>query len=345
MEELYSIYYNPKSGLLSPYKLYLKLKKKVPLRKIEEFVKKQEVWQTKQPRIKPQFNHIHVYSRNHLWQIDLVDFSKFSHWNRGYKYLLCAIDVYSRKSFVVPLKRKSDAHLGMGIILMKTKPVLIQSDNGTEFISKEFQHVLDKHDVRHVTVIAGDHNRQSIVERFNRTLESMIARYQNSRNTNKYIDVLEDIVHNYNHTFHQSIQDIPERKFLMNPNSGVVLTNHFKFPNDIQVGDYVRILKEKKQFQKGYADNFSRQIYHVIQGNGYTFSLQDENGHGLNRKYKYYELSKVTNVEKYLNRQADREKPLTNQQKRNRREIEELLEHTVEPLQKKRKIISRNLFS
>jgi hypothetical protein len=211
---------------------------------------------------------------------------------------------------------------------------------GNKFISKEFQHVLDKHDVRHVTVIAGDHNRQSIVERFNRTLESTIAKYQNSRNTNKYIDVLDDIVHNYNHTFHQSIQDIPERKFLMNPNSGVVLTNHFKFPNDIQVGDYVRILKEKKQFQKGYADNFSRQIYHVIQGNGYTLSLQDENGHGLDRKYKYYELSKVTNVEKYLNRQADREKPLTNQQKRNRREIEELLEHTVEPLEKKRKIIS-----
>ena len=42
MEELYSIYYNPKSGLLSPYKLYLKLKRKVPLRKIEAFVKKQD---------------------------------------------------------------------------------------------------------------------------------------------------------------------------------------------------------------------------------------------------------------------------------------------------------------
>jgi glycogen debranching enzyme len=97
----------------------------------------------------------------------------------------------------------------------------------------------------------------------------------------------------------------------MNPNSGVILTNHFKFPNDIKVGDYVRILKEQKQFQKGYADNFSRQIYHVIQGNGYTFSLQDENKHRLDRKYKYHELRKVTKVEKYLNRQTDREKPLT----------------------------------
>ena len=148
----------------------------------------------------------------------------------------------------------------------------------------------------------------------------MIAKYQDLRNTNVYIDVLEDIVHNYNHTFHQSIQDILERKCLMDPKSGAVLTNHFKFPNDIQVGDYVRILIEKKQFQKGYADNFSKQIYHVIQGNGYTFSLQDESGHRLDKKYKYHELRKVTKVEKYLNRQTDREKSLTNQQKRNRRD-------------------------
>ncbi len=73
MEELYSIYYNPKSGLLSHYKLYLKLNKKVPLKKIEAFVKKQEVWQMKQRRIKPQFNHINVYSRNHLFQILLLE--------------------------------------------------------------------------------------------------------------------------------------------------------------------------------------------------------------------------------------------------------------------------------
>ena len=35
--------------------------------------------------------------------------------------------------------------------------------------------------VRHVTVIADDHNRQSIVERFNQTLESTIAKHQSSR--------------------------------------------------------------------------------------------------------------------------------------------------------------------
>ncbi len=130
----------------------------------------------------------------------------------------------------------------------------------------------------------------------------------------------------------------------MNSSSDVVSSNHFKYPNDIQVGDYVRILKGKKQFQKGYADNCSRHIYHVVLGNGYTFNHQDENRYKLDKKYKYYELHNVSKVEKYFNRQTDREKPLKNQQKRNRREIEELLEHTIEPIQKKYKIISRNLF-
>lgn len=39
------------------------------------------------------------------------------------------------------------------------------------------------------------------------------------------------------------------------------------------------------------------------------------------------------------------DKPLKNHQKRNKREIEELLEHTLEPVQKKRKSSPRNLFS
>lgn len=54
------MYYNTKNALLSPYKLYLKLNKKVPLKRIKDFVKKQDVWQVKQPKIKTHFNHIHA---------------------------------------------------------------------------------------------------------------------------------------------------------------------------------------------------------------------------------------------------------------------------------------------
>jgi transposase InsO family protein len=141
-----------------------------------------------------------VYSVNDQWQIDLFDFSKYSHWNSGYKYLLCVVDVFSRKAFVAALKRKSDTTDAMSKILVKDTPILIQSDNGTEFLNKSFQRLLKSMNVRHITVDVGNHKRQGIVERFNRTIALLISRYQESRNTNRYIDVLDDLVYNFNHT-------------------------------------------------------------------------------------------------------------------------------------------------
>ena len=106
MEELTELYYNPKMGLVSPYKLYLKLDKRIPLKTIEEFVKKQEIYQRKLQRNRSkQFKPIVAYSRNDQWQIDLFDFSRYSHWNSGYKYLLCCVDVFSRKAFVSAIKK------------------------------------------------------------------------------------------------------------------------------------------------------------------------------------------------------------------------------------------------
>ena len=115
MNALVELYYNPKIGLTSPYKLYIKLKKLIPLKTIEEFVKNQESYQIKLQRNRQKsFKPMVVYSANDQWQIDLFDFSKYSHWNSGYKFLQCAVDVFSRKAFVAALKRKSDTPEAMG---------------------------------------------------------------------------------------------------------------------------------------------------------------------------------------------------------------------------------------
>jgi transposase InsO family protein len=173
---------------------------------IKRFLEQQEVYQLyKESRRRPAFSPITVYSVNDQWQVDLIDLSKYARWNAGYKYLLCAIDVFSRKSFVVAMKRKSDTTDAMKLILDVQKPILIQSDNGTEFLNNSFQSLLQAKGVRHVTVNVGDHNRQGLIERFNRIIENSISRYQESRKSNRYIDVLEDIVFNYNHTYHRSV--------------------------------------------------------------------------------------------------------------------------------------------
>jgi hypothetical protein len=50
-----------------------------------------------------------------------------------------------------------------------------------------------------------------VAERFNRTLKLMIEKYLTSKNTNRWIDKLQDFVQNYNSSFHSSISKIPEQ--------------------------------------------------------------------------------------------------------------------------------------
>ena len=54
------------------------------------------------------FNKRKVYSqfKDNIWGVDLADMQSLSRKNKGIKYLLCAIDFYSKYAFVIPLKDK-----------------------------------------------------------------------------------------------------------------------------------------------------------------------------------------------------------------------------------------------
>ena len=54
------------------------------------------------------FNKRKVYSqfRDNIWEVDLADMQSLSKKNKGIKYLLCAIDLFSKYAFAVPLKDK-----------------------------------------------------------------------------------------------------------------------------------------------------------------------------------------------------------------------------------------------
>jgi hypothetical protein len=65
-------------------------------------------------------------------------------------------------------------------------------------------------------------------------------------------------------------------KYLKNPSSGSMKVKAIK--HSINVGDHVRILKEKQTFQKGYEPKYSSAIYTVVSGNGYSYSIADDEG-------------------------------------------------------------------
>ena len=49
-----------------------------------------------------------VYSsfKDNIWGVDLANMQSLSKFNKGFKYLLCAIDLFSKYAWVVPIKDK-----------------------------------------------------------------------------------------------------------------------------------------------------------------------------------------------------------------------------------------------
>ena len=94
-----------------------------------------------------------------------------------------------------------------------------------------------------------------VAERFSRTLKNKIYKYMTLISKNVYIDRPDDIVNEYNNTYHRTIK--------MKPIDGKDNTyiNTDKELNDkdpkFKVGDHVRISKYKKIFPKDYTPNWS----------------------------------------------------------------------------------------
>ena len=49
---------------------------------------------------------VYLSFRDNIWGADLADMQSLSKYNKGIKYLLCAIDLFSKYAWVVPLKDK-----------------------------------------------------------------------------------------------------------------------------------------------------------------------------------------------------------------------------------------------
>ena len=98
-----------------------------------------------------------------------------------------------------------------------------------------------------------------VAERFVRTLKSKIYKYMTSISKNVYIDKLNDIVDEYNNTYHTTIKMKPiDVKGNMYINADREINN--KDPK-FKVGDHVRISKYKNIFAKGYMPNWSEEVF------------------------------------------------------------------------------------
>lgn len=310
-------YYNPKQpgsfGGVKALHQNLNSKKKVARLKVEKWLSSQDTYTLHKP-VRHRFprRRIVVGGIDHQWQADLVDLAGLSKQNDGFKYLLTCIDVFSKYAWVVPLRDKTGKSLVLAfenIFQQGRKPRALQTDKGGEFTNRPFQTFLKENEVSFFTTQNED-IKASIVERFNRTLKTRMWRYFTRNNTSRYLDVLKDLVHAYNKSFHRSIKMTPLQ--VNNDNSEQVWQNLYGVSNEtlpkrklkFQPGDRVRISKVRRTFKKGYLPNWSEELFTVVRHLPHSippvYILMDDQGDVLEGTFYAEELQKVASKEVYL---------------------------------------------
>ena len=150
------------------------------------------------------FNKRKVYSQFEENIVDLVDMQSLSRKNKGIKYLLCAIDLFSKYVFVIPLKDKKGISIvnAFNKIIKQSnrKPNKIWVDQGGEFYNNVLKKWLSDNDI--IMYSTYNKSKSVIAERFIRTLKNVLYKHMTATGKNVYYDVLDDVVNKYNNTKH-----------------------------------------------------------------------------------------------------------------------------------------------
>ena len=164
--------------------------------------------------------------------------------NKGIKYLLCVIDLYSKYAFVIPLKDKKGISIFNAfdkiIKQSETKPNKIWVDQGSEFYNNYFKKWLSDNNI--IMYSTYNEGKSVVAERFIRTLKNKLYEHMTATGKNIYYDVLDDVVNEYNNAKHDTIKMKP---IDVGDNKRVYIDEHNEKDSRFKVGDRVRISKFK----------------------------------------------------------------------------------------------------
>ncbi|GFX27156.1 uncharacterized transposon-derived protein F54H12.3 [Trichonephila clavipes] len=240
-QDLAAFYENPEvpNSFGGVEALHRSVKGKYSKKDVKHWLSQKDAYTLHKPvRHKFQRNRVFVSDIDRQFQADLVDMQSLAEFNKGYKYLLTCIDLFSKFAWAVPLKDKfgKSVKSGLEIIFKERKPKVLQTD----------------------AVI-------------------------------------------YNHSYHRSIKMEPvsvsrhNRKQVLKNLYGGLRNEKPKAPR-FKIGDIVRINKQKLHFEKGYEQNWRRElfiVFEIVQRIPIVYRLKDLQGEEIKGTYYEAELQKV----------------------------------------------------
>ena len=264
------------------------------------------------PRRRIIVNHI-----DEIFAADLVEMQKFAKLNKGYRYLLTCIDIFSKFSWVIPLKDKKGITIKNALekIFNKRKPKFLWTDNGKEFYNKQVQDLLNENNIKLYSTNNSE-IKSAVIERFNRTFKNMMYKKFTENNNTIFYNILDELVNNYNNKHHSTIKMSPiegSKKINERKIKNIYNFEKTKKPGKFKIGDRVRLSLEKNIFEKGYETNWTQEIfviYDIKYSNVPYYYLKDLNNQKLQGTFYEQELQKTKQdlytIEKILKTNKDK---------------------------------------
>lgn len=240
-------------------------------------------------------------------QTDLAEMGALSRSNQGFRYILIAIDVLSKRLFAIPVKTKKaeDMLEAFKILLdqMPFKPIRIYSDLGTEYRNKLLKDFFEQEEIQKFET-SSTFVKASLAERAIRNLKQRLYRYFAQTKTLNWIDVLQKIVNGINHApsrthgmrpidvNFKNAQQVWERQY----GGELTMKKHRSKPKFLP-GDTVRMSRGKHIFEKGYIPSWGDEILTVdsvkTHSNPRLYKVRDERGEKFKGSFYAEELAKV----------------------------------------------------
>ena len=150
-----------------------------------------------------------------------------------------------------------------------------------------------------------------VAKRFIRALKNNIYKHMTAVSKNVYFDILDDIVHKYNNTFHKTIKMKP---IDVNSDSYVEYNEDFNERDPkFKVGDHIWISKYKNIFAEGYTPNWSEEIFvlkKIKNTVSWTYVINDLNGEEIVGTFYEKGLQKTNQkefrIEKVIKRKGNK---------------------------------------
>lgn len=270
---LHRLYYDNHNydGINQLYNKAKEINPKISRDFVSKWLNKQDSYQQTFKKVGENI-YLPIYSEiPYSFQIDLTFFPKYTSKNGGNVLLFTAINVNTRYAYAYYAKNKDMKTItGFLIDMEKQTPInSITCDEGKEFKNKEFINFCNEKKIM-LYFVKSDSRKLGIINRFHRTIKDKLTKHFISTDSVNWVNVIDDIVRNYNNTINRGIGMKPSK---INNAMEVDIINEKreeskKIKNAIlpkfEVGDVVRILRKKKTFEDKQLARFSDKLYKVV---------------------------------------------------------------------------------